>query len=1035
MAIRPLRTRASHHLQEGRGRRTTLFSTFLVLGLLAIPASALASEVTSAGGVLTYVAATDEPNRVVITNEGNNTYVIQDLGSQPNIQPQTPATCQSINGLGAKTVRCTGVTVRFDIFLGNLDDTLEFTNSTTLPVNADAGTGNDGIIAPGTAFAGDPGGNGVNGSDGADTLLGSGGADVLSGNGGNDIIDGQGDNDVLNGGDGNDQFRMNSGAVDINGNRATDGPNDVLNGGNGVDVADYSGRTQNVTLDAFDSAIANDGEAGENDDINSDVESLLGGSGNDTLIPAEYANGGVIDGNAGSDTVDFGDRVNGGVTVTLDDAANDGAADTSGAAGNQPENMNVTSDNENVLGTTFSDSLTGSAANNLLSGDDGNDFLSGLGGNDLLVGGEGNDSQVGGTGDDTCDSGSGVNTFGPAVADDANTTTVDESRNDADTCDGGDGTDSISYAGRTAPVLIDQTDGLANDGEATEGDNVFANVENLTGGSNNDVINGSGVNNTIVGNAGDDTINAGGGNDTAFGSGGDDTVNGNDGNDALFGGLGVDSVNGGLGDDRIGEDGGANGADTLTGGGGTDIIDYSFRTNTVVLNVSDNLANDGESGESNIVGNATRDLVAQDFEVLLTGAGNDIITGNTSAETIVPGNGSDDVFAGGGDDIISAADGFLAGAFFGGNNSSDEYNGDAGTDTVTYGPLAVPYQNQGSIAGRFDDLTVTLDDQFNDGGAAGDIQEADNVRASVENVTGGNADDSITGDTNPNALRGGTGNDTIIGGAGSDALFGDAGNDQLDGETGIDSFDGGAGSDDIRSQDGNPETVTCGTGTDDVVADTSDTLNADCERRDGPAGSTGSTGPQGSTGTPGAAGSTGPSGSTGPAGSNGAPGPAGSNGAPGAGGSTGPAGPAGTPGARGPTGPAGTSGSAGTNGTGTTPIVRGTPVKVTARLSKKSDLTGDVTVVVTGTIDPGATGNSGCTNGKVSISAKSGTGLAVTVSSKRPTATSSCTFRQAFTLTNRARFRGASRVKFTARFLGTPKLGPRSALPVYIRVK
>jgi Ca2+-binding RTX toxin-like protein len=47
----------------------------------------------------------------------------------------------------------------------------------------------------------------------------------------------------------------------------------------------------------------------------------------------------------------------------------------------------------------------------------------------------------------------------------------------------------------------------------------------------------------------------------------------------------------------------------------------------------------------------------------------------------------------------------------------------------------------------------------------------------IENVLGGNGDDSILGDSLANVLEGGLGNDTLDGGAGNDTLIGGAGTD------------------------------------------------------------------------------------------------------------------------------------------------------------------------------------------------------------------------------------------------------------------
>ncbi len=54
------------------------------------------------------------------------------------------------------------------------------------------------------------------------------------------------------------------------------------------------------------------------------------------------------------------------------------------------------------------------------------------------------------------------------------------------------GTDTATYASRTAPLTV-TIDGIANDGATAEGDdNVKTDVENLVGGSAKDSLTGSG---------------------------------------------------------------------------------------------------------------------------------------------------------------------------------------------------------------------------------------------------------------------------------------------------------------------------------------------------------------------------------------------------------------------------------------------------------------------------------------------------------------------------------------------------------------
>jgi len=129
----------------------------------------------------------------------------------------------------------------------------------------------------------------VDGGGGTDTLLGNGGANTLRGGAGNDAVDGGGGSDVVEGGPGADQ----------------------LNRGPDFDLVRYSDAGgQTIALDD----IANDGVAGELDNVHSDIEDVDAGPGNDTVVGSESVNtlaGGDgddrLDGRGGVDTFFGGD--------------------------------------------------------------------------------------------------------------------------------------------------------------------------------------------------------------------------------------------------------------------------------------------------------------------------------------------------------------------------------------------------------------------------------------------------------------------------------------------------------------------------------------------------------------------------------------------------------------------------------------------------------------------------------------------------------------------------------------------------------
>jgi Ca2+-binding RTX toxin-like protein len=120
----------------------------------------------------------------------------------------------------------------------------------------------------------------------------------------------------------------------------------------------------------------------------------------------------------------------------------------------------------------------------------------------------------------------------------------------------------------------------------------------------------------MVGGTGDDTLEGGDGNDTIRGQGGSDTL--------------VDG----------------SGGDVLDGGGQSDSIRYASSTDVTVT--LDGAANDGRSGEGDNV---------TDVETLITGSGNDRLTGSSDDETFDGGSGNDVLNPGAGTDTVRGAAG------------------------------------------------------------------------------------------------------------------------------------------------------------------------------------------------------------------------------------------------------------------------------------------------------------------------------------------------------------------------------------------
>ncbi len=109
-----------------------------------------------------------------------------------------------------------------------------------------------------------------------------------------------------------------------------------------------------------------------------------------------------------------------------------------------------------------------------------------------------------------------------------------------DMLNGGNGNDTASYADQTSAVTVNLSVTKAQNTGAA-GSDTLKSIENLIGGSGNDVLTGSLGANRIEGGAGNDTIDGGAGADRLLGGDGADTMLAGAGSDGLWGGLGADT--------------------------------------------------------------------------------------------------------------------------------------------------------------------------------------------------------------------------------------------------------------------------------------------------------------------------------------------------------------------------------------------------------------------------------------------------------------------------------------------------------------
>jgi hypothetical protein len=481
---------------------------------------------------------------------------------------------------------------------------------------------------------------------------------------------------IVNGGPGDDRFGSGTEPDEFNGDEGNDvfvdppfaGVSaDAFSGGSGTDRAYYGERHDalNISLDG----VANDGAAGEGDNIETDVENIWGGYGDDTIAGDDAANainggGGsnYLDGGGGDDVIgDIGcgtntmvggggndDLTADGINVNVDAGAGDdtirdrhycsAAGTLAGGSGTDlldytavdVSNVNVTLDGvandgfagehdnaepdiENVTGGPGDDYIQGNAADNVLNGGDGNDVLDGGPGADTLVGAAGEDL--------------------------------------------------VDYSSRTQPLTIDLDGQTGDDGEAGEGDTVGSDVEDIWGGSGDDVLIGNPSDNVFYSDAGSDEIHGLGGEDLVDYSARAQPLHlsldgiANDGEAGEHGNIetDVEDIRAGSGDDvLIGNDSdnafdGGPGADQMAGGDGLDAVDYSLRTDPVRVDLGGDPGQDGEAGEGDTVGN--------DFEAVIGGAGDDILIGNARDGALVGGFGDDLLIDPGGSDFVDGGDG------------------------------------------------------------------------------------------------------------------------------------------------------------------------------------------------------------------------------------------------------------------------------------------------------------------------------------------------------------------------------------------
>jgi len=433
--------------------------------------------------------------------------------------------------------------------------------------------------------------------------------------------------------------------------------------------------------------------------------------------------------------------------------------------------------------------------------------------NDILIGGAGDDLLIGNAGSDIIEDGAGIDTLNGGNGADVFILRADGSHDlIADFEMGIDRLDLSSWPMMYDPSQLqitptltgaiinwrgEQLQLITRNGQSLDPSQVIQSVLQtpqrlpdfgaVTGGAQDQWLEGDFTNNILIAGAGNDTLFGYGGNDDLQGLAGNDMLDGGDGQDMLQGGAGDDTILGGNSDDLI--LGGLNN-DSLDGGDGRDTILGDAGFDTI----------DGGAGADVIDGGPQADLLrgGDGPDHLTGGQGFDLLYGDGGNDTLIGGDDPDRLYGGDGNDLLRGGSNF--------SETRDGLYGEAGDDTL-FGD------------GGFDHL---------DGGDGNDElhggHQADNLygRAGNDVMYGGPGLDRLFGGAGDDWGSGGDGNDGLFGEAGDDTLFGDAGTDRFFGGSGNDWIDGGTDDDTIYAGSGF-DTIIGGPGNDLLQGD----FNAD----------------------------------------------------------------------------------------------------------------------------------------------------------------------------------------------------------------
>ena len=796
---------------------------------------------SGAAGNDTYIFKDGAGTDTVVENAGGGTDTL-DFSAVTNALTFSPA---------AYTVADTTLNMTYSAYVENLIggtgvDTISYAgdgaaHSVTL-TGTGSGDGFAGVATslPGTfdnmnAFVGGSGSdtlNALNASntwtlDGANSQYANGGrvfgfdpsVEILSGGTDVDTFELVGaENGTLNAGAGADTVHFGEGAT-LNGH---------FNGGPGADTLSFNGNTtgRGIVLTGLGSADGFSGTAagGTFDNVNTltggngadsmtgldavatfniqsstveyistntltitGIEDLIGGSHADTFTLADGASfSGSVDGQSGTNRLDFSAFTTGRNIVLT------GTGSTTGFNGTEASLTGGFANITTLTGSIAADTLTGP---NLAATWQFDSLGSSLQQSTSTLAFADFETLIGGTADDTFEL--------------IGTVSVSSALNGGAHSLG----DTLDYSTYTGNVTVNLATGQAT------GTNGISNIEIIKGGTGT---------NTITGDSGSNTLYGGPSNDRLVGGTGDDTY-------ILFDGWGTDEIVElpGEGTDTIDLSG-------ITGATGT--LAFNFGSGTLTITGGGNsVTHTGGNVENFVGGNFDNNFV---FGAGVTIAGG--VTGGTGTDTlnfsayttalnaVLTGLGTADGFAGSVNGIpfdnVDALLGGTASDSLSGANLVSQWGLD-GTPDYDAGGRVLEFSSFETLTGsdQADTFTLTGAQSFALNSGAGDdifvLSNAASLTGSinggvgadtldysayttsvtvdlsasaaqgitgavsgVENVTGGDANDTLTGDAGSNMLRGGSGADIISGLGGDDILVGGADNDTLNGGAGNDIF-------------------------------------------------------------------------------------------------------------------------------------------------------------------------------------------------------------------------------------------------------